>query len=163
VLVAAGVARAWRGAGRRTRAALALVVALDVGSALSAYPWYLSYGSIWAGSPLRAQEAMLDSSLDWGQGLLALRDWMKLARVERVRLSYFGSALPAGYGIRYEALPSFLPLPADPVPSDVRPAWTAISATNLRGLYFEGADPYAAYRGREPDAVIAGSILLFQD
>ena len=163
VLVGGAVARVWRASGRRVRIALALVLALDVGSALSAYPWYLSYVSAWGGSELHAHDRVLDSSLDWGQGLLALRDWMTLAKVERVRLSYFGSALPAGYGIRYEALPSFLNMPADPVPSDVQPIWTAISATNLRGLYFGGKDLFAAYREREPDAVVGGSILLFHE
>ena len=40
----------------------------------------------------------------------------------------------------------------------------ALSATNLYGLYFEGADPFAAYRERPADAVLAGgSLLLFRE
>lgn len=163
VLVAAGLARGAQPMRARARAALALLLVLHASSTLIAHPWYLSYASEWAGGRRRARELMLDSSLDWGQGLLALRDWMAERDVASVRLSYFGSALPAGYGIRYGALPSFLPLPQDPAGGAGAAEWTAISATNLKGLYLGASDPFAAYRAREPDALVGGSILLFRE
>jgi hypothetical protein len=98
--------------------------------------------------------------VDWGQGLIALRDYMREEGLERVRLSYFGSALPEAYGIAYEPLPSFLPL----APSAVGASGvTVISITNLHGLYFDGADPFASYRERSPDRVLAGSLYVYSE
>ncbi len=164
VLVAAGVACLWRRSGRRVRLALLVLVVLDMGSTLSAYPWFLAYASEWIGPRRGAWRVLADSSLDWGQGLLELRRWMDEEHVAAVNLSYFGSAPPAGYGIRYRGLPSFLPLyPADTAPKGNEPRWTVISATDLHGLYFPGHDPYAAYRDRVPDRVLAGVFLVYRE
>ena len=170
LLVGLGLGRLWTVTGPRRRAGVALLVLLYAGSAPSVFPWFLSYRSEWVRAWPAGEEALLDSSYDWGQGLLALRGWMEAEGVASVRLSYFGSALPAGYGIRYERLPSFLRLPpegARPAPGAAGAAagevsWTAISATNLHGLYLEG-DPFAAYREREPDRVVGGSMYLYRE
>ena len=133
-------------------------------------------GRWWWGE--KPPENPTDPGVTWGQALawagatgaamalarlLALRDWMPEQQAEAVSSSYFGSALPVGCGIRYRALRSFLSAPEDPLGPPARPEWTAIPATNLYGLYFDGADPYASCRTREPEAVLAGSILLFRD
>ena len=164
VLVAVGAARLWQGSGGRVRLGLALLVLLHVGSTLHVYPWFLAYTSEWAGPPRAAWRVVGDSSLDWGQGLLELRRWMEEEGVEAVNLGYFGSAPPEGYGIRYVALPSFLALrPERTAPPGARPAWTVVSATHLPGTYFPGEDPYAAYRGRTPERVLAGSLHVYRE
>ncbi|MGD2070655.1 MAG: hypothetical protein PVI57_18425, partial [Gemmatimonadota bacterium] len=181
LLTALGLSRLWTVVGSRRRVGLLLLAALYAGSTLSVFPWLLSYRSEWFRARPPGREALLDSSLDWGQGLLALREWMDEEGVERVRLSYFGSALPSGYAIRYEALPSFLRLPAQPPdpadsaggaappgePGGVDPPggpgrgpWTVVSATNLHGLYLRG-DPFAAYRERRPERVLGGSLYVY--
>ena len=45
-----------------------------------------------------------DSNLDWGQGLLALREYQLHHPDEQISLSYFGSVDPAIYGIRARSL-----------------------------------------------------------
>jgi len=142
--------------GLRRRVAVALIVA-HVASTLSVAPHFLSFESLAVRGRPAGEEALLDSNVDWGQGLVALARWMDEEGVPAVNLSYFGSGLPEGYGIAYRALPSFLPIPPlRGVPEGGPPLeWTAVSATNLPGLYLEG-DPFAELRARPPDATIGG-------
>ena len=107
VLAAAGVARVWRRFRRSVRGLLVGLVALQAFSVLSVYPHFLAYSSVWVGGRDRAYQALVDSNLDWGQGLHELRAFMEDEGVSSVRLSYFGSAVPEAYGIEYVALPSF--------------------------------------------------------
>ena len=44
---------------------------------------------------------MNDSNVDWGQGLIALRDEMERRGIKRIHLSYHGTTDPAVYGIDY--------------------------------------------------------------
>jgi len=158
LLVAAGLVRFWTLVGTRQRMAVALLLLLYAGSTLSAAPHWLGYRSEWIRMRPAGREAVIDSSVDWGQGLVELRSYMREEGLDRVRLGYFGSALPEAYGIVYDPLPSFLPLG----PSDGgAPGATVISVTNLHGLYFEGADPFASYRDRSPDRVLAGSLYVY--
>jgi hypothetical protein len=160
IIAAAGATRLWVAAHRRFRALIlvaALWPALHVGAH---YPFFLSYLSEYGPGQEDAHTILADSSLDWGQGLLELRRFMADNGVPAVWLSYFGSAHPAGYGIRYLPLPSYMDLPWQPV-LDRDPEWVAISATNLTGTYFED-DPFARFRNARPDHVIARSIYLYR-
>ena len=156
ILVAAGVWRIWEREGRTLRFALGTVAAAYVLSTASHYPYFLSYLSDYArGRPLH--RTLVDSSTDWGQGLVALRAFMRERGIDQVALAYFGSALPEGYGIRYTALPSYLELPDQP-PAD--PRYLVVSATLLTGQYARG-DPYAPLRDREPVAIVADVLYVF--
>lgn len=169
LLVAVGLVRFLEEAGARLRLAVGLLLLLYAGSTLSVAPFWIGYVSEWGRARKPGHEALLDSSVDWGQGLLALRGFMDEEGVERVRLSYFGSALPEAYGIAYEPLPSFLPLPPPTGRGGggrdeaERPRFTVVAATNLHGLYFEGRDPLAGYRTRRPERVLAGSLYVYRE
>lgn len=162
VLVAVGVIRAWQLVRPAIRVFIALAVAWCIVHPLTYYPHYLTYISEYGPGRDQNYLVLVDSSLDWGQGLLALRELMEEEGIDRVQLSYFGSALPAGYGIDYVALPSFFPLPGPGAPNpDGPPQWLAVSATNLAGVYLS-TDPYAALRAVRPDHVVANSIYLYR-
>lgn len=103
---------------------------------------------------------MVDSNVDWGQGLLALRDFMRDEHIDAVYLGYFGSALPEGYDIRYSPLPSWSPLPLQP-PLPEKPKWAVISVTLLQGLY-ENGDPFQVLRADTPDRIIANSLFVYR-
>jgi hypothetical protein len=77
--------------------------------------------------------------------------------IDRVALGYFGSALPAGYGIAYVAMPSYFTLPDGEAGE---PRYLVVSATLLTGNYVQG-DPYAALRKVKPVAVVAGTLYVF--
>jgi hypothetical protein len=140
------------------RAIAAVAGVAVIASTLRAYPYFLSYLSEYAaGRPL--YRTLVDSSTDWGQGLVGLREYMRRNGIERVALAYFGSALPEAYGIDYVALPSSFMLPR-PVGAGPPTRFVAISATLLAGGYVEG-DPYAQMRELEPVAVAGGTIYVF--
>lgn len=163
VLIAVGVAYMWRVNGPRLRALVAVLIVWAILSPLSYYPNFLSYISEYGPGRGRGSEVLVDSSLDWGQGLLQLRDYMRENKIERVYLSYFGSARPDGYGIDYMPLHSFFPLAPSSLakPGAPEPTHIVISATNLRGAYFNG-DPFARFRDIEPEAVIAHTMYVYR-
>lgn len=162
VIAAVGVWSGWRAWGRRLRLVIGGAFAAYVVSSVAAYPNYLGYLSEYVNDRSHAYDVLVDSSYDWGQGLLALRDFMREHDVDRVFLSYFGSALPEGYGIRYVTLPSFFPLPRHRLqPGEPLPRFAAISSTNLAGNYLPG-DPLARFREIPPTAVLLGNIYIFE-
>lgn len=165
VLAAVGAVRAWREAteARRTvRVAIAVAVALLVLHPLSYWPHFLTYVSEYGPGRDLNHRVLADSSLDWGQGLLELRDYMQANGIPSVYLSYFGSALPAGYGIRYVPLPSFFPLPPHPAGAPAEePRWAAVSATNLVGPYV-GPEVFAGLRAAPPDTVLGHTIFVYR-
>ncbi|MEO5693957.1 MAG: glycosyltransferase family 39 protein [Usitatibacter sp.] len=157
ILLALGVAQVASAGQKATRLALGAVFATYVLSTVTHYPFFLSYLSDYSrGRALH--ETLVDSSTDWGQGLVALRSFMRERGIEEVALAYFGSALPEGYGIRYVPLPSFLELP--PAQSASSPRYLVISATLLTGNYAKG-DPYAQLRTVKPMAVVAETMYVF--
>ena len=62
----------------------------------------MSYFNIFV-RPQNSWRLLTDSNLDWGQGLIALRNYQQQHPNEALHLAYFGSVDPALYGIR--ALP----------------------------------------------------------
>lgn len=160
VLTAVGIARLWHDASRGLRAALVAAVVWPVLHVASYYPFFLSYISEYGPGEASAYEVLVDSSLDWGQGLLELRDFMELNDIPSVYLSYFGSALPGGYGIEHIPMLSYFPLPAQERPAHA-PQWYAVSATHLSGTYFEG-DPFRRFRELEPRHIIGRTIYLYR-
>ncbi len=162
ILVAVGVSLAWQRLTRRPRLAIGAAFAWYIASTVSFYPHFLSYISEYAPARDHGWQVVVDSSMDWGQGLLELRRFMGEQGVDRVYLSYFGSAVPDAYGIEYVPLQSAFALqPKPPEPERPAPRWIAISATNLQGVYLSD-DPFAQFRHVEPDAIVAKSILLFR-
>lgn len=159
LLTAVGVVRLWPTVSRNIRVAIVAAALWPAGHVAAHYPFFLSYISEYGPGPARAHEVIVDSSLDWGQGLLELRDFMDENDIPIVYLGYFGSGLPSGYGIRHVPLFSYFPLPDQPQPAEP-PGWFAISATLIAGVYYT-EDPYRRFRDFEPTHVLARSILLY--
>ncbi|MFZ3323848.1 MAG: phospholipid carrier-dependent glycosyltransferase [Usitatibacter sp.] len=156
ILVATGVIYLWDRSVRAGRAGIAVLVAGYVVASASHYPFYLSYLSEYAwGRPLFM--TLVDSNTDWGQGLVALRSYMRERGIEQVALGYCGTALPEGYGIHYVAMPSFLDLPSVETGA---PRYLVVSATLLAGMYVPG-DPYGPLRSMKPVAVVAETLYVF--
>jgi 4-amino-4-deoxy-L-arabinose transferase-like glycosyltransferase len=157
ILIAQGIDWWWQRGARGMRAVVAAAFVVMSVSTLRAYPYFLSYLSEYAaGRPLH--RTLVDSNTDWGQGLIALREYMAAHGIDRVALAYFGTAMPAGYGIAYAPLPSYFWL-AD-APPGPPPRFAAVSATLLAGNYVTG-DPYAYLRDETPVAIVGGSLYVF--
>ena len=62
------------------------------------------------GGPEGGPRHLADSSIDWGEGLLALRDWLTEHRPgESLKLAYFGTLAPQVAGFHDFELPPFGP------------------------------------------------------
>lgn len=86
----------------RTRVAGALALLLLVpAEAARVLPYPLSFFNLIAGSPGAAERIVNDSNVDWGQGLVALRDEMKKRGIDRIHLAYHGTTAPEIYGVDY--------------------------------------------------------------
>ncbi len=100
-LVLCGAAGLWFSSTFRLArvAAAAMLVLLAAETAL-AWPNYLAYFNPLAGGQSNGYKHVVDSSLDWGQDLPALKRWLSAhSSGQAVYLSYFGTASPAWYGI----------------------------------------------------------------
>jgi hypothetical protein len=127
-----------------------------------AYPNYLAYFNEAVGGSRNGRSLLVDSNLDWGQELKALKKWMMHNQIDKIQLAYFGTADPAYYGIDSVYLPgsAFLNDESADAPAG-KPAYIAISETLLAGLYLDKPDRYARFRLRKPTAIIGHSIRVY--
>jgi 4-amino-4-deoxy-L-arabinose transferase-like glycosyltransferase len=84
---------------RRWALAGALFAVLAAAEALAGEPYPVSFFNRLAGA--HADQLINDSAVDWGQGLVALRDELKRRGIGRIYTAYHGTADPALYGIDY--------------------------------------------------------------
>jgi hypothetical protein len=167
VLVAAGEAAAALLASRRVvvcGAVAALGVWYAAGTLLT-HPHHLAYFNEIAGGPANGYRHLVDSNLDWGQDLKRLAAWAKQAGDPPLKLSYFGSADPAYYGLASEALPGYTAPHAARVTREIAPGdLLAISATNLQGVYLDPVDRPLMERIRRlaPVARVGFSIFVYR-
>jgi Dolichyl-phosphate-mannose-protein mannosyltransferase len=137
---------------RRVPAVLLLsLVVIGAADALRSSPGYLSYFNIFV-PPGSAYRLLSDSNLDWGQGLLAVRDYERAHPGEQTWLAYFGSVNPAMYGIR-----------ARPLGENERVAGTVIvSATDLSGQFLKDPQGYHWLLEKKPDVILDGALYVFR-
>jgi hypothetical protein len=135
--------------------------------AATIYPHHLSFFNELAGGPENGDRYLVDSNLDWGQDLPALKALMEERDLPFVHLGYFGTAIPGVYGIHYWPTPGFLRFVGDAEsmafnPYTPDPGWYAISRTSLRqGLVLTHPDLYAYFRSLSPEDRAGYSIDLY--
>ena len=99
-------------------------------------PDYLTYFNRIAGGPKNGYKHLVDSSLDWGQDLPALKDWLSQHSDQfgpgQLYLAYFGTARPQWYGIEARLLPFDR---SAPKLTSLEPGTYCISATTLQQVY----------------------------
>ncbi len=101
LFVCAGAAATWGGPAGRILIG-AMVAWLGIAVAWI-HPHYLAYFNESIGGPSRGHLYLADSNIDWGQDLIRLGSHVKRTG-ERIKLAYFGTGDPAGYGIDAEWL-----------------------------------------------------------
>lgn len=150
--------------------ALAALLVWNVGSALAIYPHPLAYFNELAGGPRNGYKYMLESNLDWGQDLPALKRYMDEQHIEKIKFSYAGTANPAYYGIRYERLLGVDGYTFDPDfdqsqlpscgPTDGVVAISATCLQNIRGFYSNAS--YDWLKSFQPDTLLGYSIFIYK-
>jgi len=134
-------------------------------SVVHVHPHYLGYFNEAVGGPSQGWKYLVDSNVDWGQDLRALKSWTDAHAVTQLKLSYFGSADPVYYRIPCEMLPSKMHPDPPRIVRDIEPGeLVAVSVTNLQGVYLEGADRRLMHRLRAltPIDRVGYSIFIFR-
>lgn len=79
----------------------AVLLAWYVGAAAWIWPHHLSYFNLAVGGPSRGHLYLDDSNIDWGHGLVELKDWVDREGVGELRLRWDWNGSPDYWGIRY--------------------------------------------------------------
>ena len=147
----AAVVWEWARRKRAVAALLILLAALNAADGLRYAPGYLSYFSPFV-NPAESFRLLTDSNLDWGQGLLALRDYQRSHPDERISLSYFGSVDPQVYGIQSDFFGGHKRVPGTVI----------VSATNLSGQYLAEPERYRWLLEQRPVKILDHSLYVFK-
>ena len=134
--------------GRWLKAALIALVLLQAADTLRVAPDYLSYFNFWV-RPGQAYKLVSDSNLDWGQGLIALRDWQARHPEQPLHVAYFGTMDPKLYGVRARLL----------LPGERATGAIAVSMTAMTGQYLDDPNAYK-WLLKYPHQVVNHSIFI---
>jgi hypothetical protein len=127
-----------------------LLLGLNAADTLRCAPDYLTYfnGLV---RPANSWHYLTDSNLDWGQGLIALREYEQKHPTETVRLAYFGSVDPALYGVH-----------AVPLAPDERVEGTVVAvASVLSGQVLADPNGYRWLLRYAPQQMIDRSMFVY--
>jgi len=154
---------------------VAVIMIWSAAGVVAVYPYFLTYFNEAVGGPEHGLEHLADSNIDWGQGLVGLKQWLdENGAGRKLTLAYFGAMLPEVLGILYE-LPPFgvegNSSREDGVLGPV-PGLHAVSANYLVGVPFLSVNSrgsqilvplnaYVYYRRFRPIAVVAHSIYIY--
>lgn len=136
--------------------------------ALCIFPHHLAYFNELVGGPSNGYRYLVDSNLDWGQGLKHLRRYLLEHDIDDLWLGYFGTADPAYYlrgtGIDCRSLfgPGSTGIAEGFSPINPAPGWYAISATVLQGPFSPERGLFEWFRRHEPVAKVGYSILVYR-
>lgn len=168
IILAAAAAWNLAGSHRVFAVAVTAVVILHVASSLHAFPNYISYANELWGGPAKTHEILADSNVDWGQGLVEMKQYIDQHQIKNCWFAYFGSLIidASHYGIPCKPLPTafgdLMRLPMPVVPPEVDgPVF--LSATEVTRTFWraDGVNPYSSFQAMRPSALIADSILVY--
>lgn len=130
------------------------------------FPNYISYFNEFIGGPKNGWRYLADSNLDWGQGLIQLRQLLdKHPEITNLQCSYFGAINPEYYGIKCDYL--YSPFYVRELEYDFYPrcepttGWLAISVNNYLGIYFDNPDCYKWLKNYAPLYRVGNSIWVY--
>jgi 4-amino-4-deoxy-L-arabinose transferase-like glycosyltransferase len=143
LFILAGAAAHWVAARERLVCA-ALIAALGIGAAECALAWpdYIPYFNALAGGSKNGYRHLVDSSLDWGQDLPALKQWLARHNLDGnpgapVYFAYFGNGSPLYHHIPGKQLPGYPDVERDTSIGPLTGGVYCISATVLQQVLSE--------------------------
>ena len=131
--------------------ALLLVLVLNAADALRAAPDYLTYFNVMV-RPQNSWRYLTDSNLDWGQGLIAVRDYELKHPGESIKLAYFGSVNPALYGVRATPL----------APNERVTGKVIVGASSLSGQVLPDSTSYRWLLSDQPTEILDGAMFVYE-
>jgi len=129
---------------------LLVLLGLNAADALRCAPDYLTYFNVLV-KPTNSWHYLTDSNLDWGQGLIVLREYEQKHPNENLRLAYFGSVNPPLYRVR--ALPL---APEERVPGKI-----VVGASVLSGQVLSDPNGYRWLLPYPPQQMIDRSMFVY--
>jgi Dolichyl-phosphate-mannose-protein mannosyltransferase len=133
-------------------------------SSMHRAPHQLAYFNELIGGPEEGYRFLSNSNVDWGQDLRGVKEYMDREDLPILYLSYYGTAVPEAYGIRYQHVPGYgqLGVPQlDVVPDDLPHTMLAISVVNLQGVHCTDRRLFSWLLDRQPVAKIGYSIFVY--
>jgi hypothetical protein len=134
-------------------------------SSLRITPHQLAYFNEFVGGPDQGYRYLGDSNIDWGQDLRGLKKYMEKEKLPIIFLSYFGTAPPSEYGIRYQSVARTgiheVSPPRDKVPATAARKVFAISVYNLQDISTGSSPLFRWLWLRQPIAKIGYSIFVY--
>jgi len=134
-------------------------------SSLRITPHQLAYFNEFLGGPDQGYRYLSDSNIDWGQDLRGLKKYMEQEKLPIIFLSYFGTAPPSAYGIRYQSIARTgiheVSPPSDKVPATAARKIFAISVYNLQDISTGSSPLFRWLWLRQPIAKIGYSIFIY--
>lgn len=119
------------------------------------YPQYIAYFNFFVPRDAR-YKYLVDSSLDWGQDLNRLQEFVDENNIDNIKVDYFGGSVPKYFIPQSEEWHSAY---------GPTTGWLAVSATYYQSskLYGpkEGTWSYEWLDNFQPEAIIGGSILVY--
>ena len=167
ILVAAAAASSLARSSRLGAYAVAALLVMHGVSSLHAYPNYLTYSNEVAGGPSKTYRIMADANVDWGQGLKQAARYLAERHVKECWFAYTIFLVDLDfYDIPCKPLQSgigYLVAGVTPVHPPAVEGTILISATEATGVFWGPGElnPYRLFLNRQPDDIVAGSILVF--
>ncbi|MCX5797415.1 MAG: glycosyltransferase family 39 protein [Elusimicrobia bacterium] len=158
------VAQCWKTGIGWLRWGTGLLLLWYAAGTLAIQPHYLAYFNEAAGGPKEGYKLLTDSNQDWGQELKALGRLLKEEGNPPIYLSYFGTADPHFYGIRYVPLLFFCEFPRDGdavEPFRSRRILVAVSGTNLSAAYINDKQVWSWLKDYTPYKVLGYSLAVY--
>ena len=148
---------------RGWRVAVIVLLALHVISSLRTFPNYIPYSNEAWGGPSRTYRYLTDANADWGQGMRAVKRYLDDNNISDCWFAYDGVTSTEYYGVNCTALPPNQWAGGGPVPEQIS-GNLLVSAMTISGIEWENNElnPYREFLHREPDAVIAGTVLVYK-
>lgn len=153
---------------RNWRYAIALLCGWQAATSLHAFPTYMAYSNEAFGGPKNTYKYLTDSSVDWGQQLLAVKQYVDANHIHDCWFAYFVDPfiLSKDYGIPCKTLPTWDNMSSDevnPVPSVIE-GTVFVSHGSLTGYEYRSAvlNPLAPFVPLKPIAQIQDGVFVYR-
>ena len=153
---------------RRWVVACAVLIGAHVLSSLIVFPNEIAYANEAWGGPRNVHNLLSDSSVDWAQQLLQVKQWQDRNPSEECWFAYFARPEidPSTYGIHCHALPTLDTQSlggSEIIPATIKGA-VLISAGDLSGCEWPSGklNPYLSFQPLRPNEVIDHSVFIYR-
>ncbi len=166
IVIAAGGAAVLLERSRPWAVVVTFLLCVHVFSSLRAYPAYLAYSNeIWGG-PQHTWEVLNDSNAGWASGLKTMQQYIRQHNIQSCWLAYDGPADLSYFHLPCKRLPTvfsaILRSPQPDVPVQIQgPIFIGSLPRTGWGWGPMEVNPYSAFSGVRPDAVLWGEILVY--